>query len=127
MPNINTLLSDFEIVPSDAIPYISLDNQRRFYVNSSARRLMGVKPYQRLIIGYNPSENALAVIKDGTTLSDKARALAHTSRYNVDKRYYMSARYFVKKYAFDMRQAPFFFDYEHGTSDGTIFIFKLRE
>src|SRR5699024_7108269 len=43
-------LSDFDIVASDAIPAITLDRQRRFYINVSARRLLGINPYQRMSV-----------------------------------------------------------------------------
>ena len=115
-------LSDFQIVPSDVMPSITLDNQRRFYVNTSARRLMDVKPYRRLALGYNPAKSEIAII----TGTRDTPALA-TSNYNVDKRYYMSARHFVKEYGYDPEGAPYVFDYIDGRSDGTLFVFKLRE
>ena len=115
-------ITDFQIVASDSVPSISIDRQRRFYVNTSARRLMDVKPYQRLALGYNPAKSEIAIIA-GVSLTP---ALA-TSNYNVDKRYYMSARHFVKEYGYDPEGAPYVFDYVAGRSDGTLFVFRLRE
>jgi len=114
-----TLLSGFEFVPSDAIPSITLDNQRRFYLNTSARRLIDAKPYDRYAIAYSSEDKALAIVK-GSTHRD-----ASTSVYNVDKRYYMSARYFSKQYGYKPSEAPFTFVYERGASDGSVFIFRL--
>lgn len=109
----------FEIVASDSLPSISLDNQRRFYINVSARRLMDVKPYERLALGYRTTDNSLAVYRGDA-------ASAHpTSNYTVDKRYYLSARNFANHYGFEPNEAPFHFVYEVAKSDGSTFVFKL--
>src|SRR5690625_1557138 len=125
-PTSEPLLKGFDVVPSDSIPYITIDNQRRFYLNTSARRLMDVKPYQRLAIAYNVEERTLAVIKPSFEYSAQDAAAMSVSSYNVDKRYYVSARYFVKQYGYKPEGAPYFFEYVHGKSDGTVFIFRLR-
>src|SRR5690625_4342177 len=58
-----SLLTGFEIVASDSVPSITLDNQRRFYINTSARRLMDVKPYERLALAYHPEMKAVAIVR----------------------------------------------------------------
>lgn len=123
---VTSLLSGFQFVPSDGIPSITLDNQRRFYINSSARRLLDIKPYQRLAIAYNPEKEELAIVKhveEGEIEAKEASALA-TSAYNVDKRYYMSARHFSKEFDYEPEGAPYTFAYSRGKSDGTVAIFK---
>src|SRR5690625_4277348 len=125
MPS-QSMLEGFEFVPSDSTPSITLDNQRRFYINSSARRLLDIKPFQRLAIAYNPEKEELAVVKhveEGEVEAEEARVLA-TSAYNVDKRYYMSARHFANEFDYEPESAPYTFDYSHGKSDGTVAIFK---
>lgn len=118
--NVALFLDGFEYVPSDGVPFISLDNQRRFYLNASARKLISIKPYDRVSIAYNPSDHALAVVKQSTDVH------AEISLYHVDKRYYMSARKFASAYAYDVANAPYEFVYERGSSDGNVFVFKLR-
>src|SRR5690625_1325660 len=118
-------LSDFQIVPSDGVPSITLDNQRRFYVNTTARRLMNVRPYDRLAIAYRAEDKSLAVVKPSAGLSAIETADIATSNYAVDKRYYMSARHFARSYAFEPEEAPFTFVYDRGASDGSVFIFRL--
>src|SRR5690606_33422013 len=114
------ILAGFEFVPSDGVPFITLDNQRRFYLNSSARKLIGVKPYDRVSIAYKPTEQALAIVKNSSDLH------AEISQYFVDKRYYMSARKFATTYAYAPEQAPYEFVYDRGSSDGNVFIFRLK-
>lgn len=115
------MLAGFEFVPSDGVPFITLDNQRRFYLNASARKLVGVKPYDRISIAYNPTEQALAIVKNA---ADNVHAAI--SVYAVDKRYYMSARKFANAYAYNAEDAPYEFVYDRGSSDGNVFIFRLR-
>ena len=119
MPN-DSILEGFEIVPSDSVPYITLDNQRRFYLNASARRLMDVKPYERLALAYNSIDRAIAVLRPNENGEDYA-----LSNYNVDKRYYMSARHFARNYGYPPEDAPYSFVYDRGASDGSAFIFRL--
>lgn len=121
------ILEGFEIVASDAVPSITLDNQRRFYLSSSAQRLMNVKPYERLALAYNPQEKAIAIVKpQATAPSERESAEYATSNYSVDKRFYMSARHFANKYGYSPAQAPYSFVYERGASDGSVFIFRLQ-
>lgn len=118
-----TMLAGFEFVPSDGVPFITLDNQRRFYLNASARKLIDVKPHDRVAIAYNAAEAALAIVKPGA-VSD---AHVSMSQYFVDKRYYMSARKFAANYAYPPEQAPYEFVYDRGSSDGDVFIFRLKD
>src|SRR5690625_1234800 len=117
------LLEGFEIVESDAIPTLTLDNQRRFYINTSARRLMDIKPYAKLSLAYRADAKSIAILKEGAGayIADSA-----TSVYSVDKRYYMSARRFCEKYGYDVGQAPYHFVYERGSSDGRAFVLRLQ-
>lgn len=117
------LLKDFDFVPADGAPFITLDNQRRFYLNSTTRKLLGVKPYDRLAIGFRVADKALAVVKPGV-IDDIHAELA---QYVVDRRYYLSARNFVKRYPFPVEEAPYKFAYDRGSSDGKVFIFRLTK
>lgn len=116
----NDILKGFEFVPSDGVPFITLDKHRRFYLNASARKLVGVKPYDRISIAYNPTEQALAIVKNAADVH------ASISVYAVDKRYYMSARKFANAYAYKAEDAPYEFVYDRGDSGGSVFIFRLR-
>lgn len=122
--DLNAFLSGFQFVESDGSPFITLDNQRRFYLNSSARRLLGVKPYDRLSIAYNIEDKSVAIVKHGVIPLDGVLA---TSNYIVDKRYYLSARHFSRTYRYEPKDAPYYFDYVRGSSGGSAFVFKLRD
>src|SRR5699024_3080291 len=104
---IANLLEGFEIVESDAIPTLTLDNQRRFYINTSARRLMGVKPYERLALAYHPEMKAVAIVRAAPDADKKATSEFSTSNYSIDKRYYMSARHFVEQYGYRSDDAEY--------------------
>lgn len=121
------LLDGFEIVASDSVPSITLDKQRRFYLNTSARRLMDVEPYGRLSLAYNVDIKAIAIIRPSANLPSQDSSELLTSVYSIDKRYYMSARHFANNYGYPSEQAPYMFDYDRGSSDGKVFIFRLRK
>lgn len=118
-------LEGFQIVESDAQPIITLDKQQRFYINATARRLMGVKPYERLAIAYNMSTKAIAIVRPNAPLDSAQASLLATSQYNIDKRFYMYARHFARACGYDSARAPYHFVYERGASDGSAFIFRL--
>lgn len=115
------MLDGFEFVPADGAPFITLDNQRRFYINRTARKLLGVKPYDRLAVAFRADNKALAIVKPGV-IDDIHADLA---QYVIDKRYYMSAKRFVKQHPFPIEEAPYKFAYDRGSSDGKVFIFRL--
>lgn len=115
------MLDGFEYVPADGTPFITLDKQRRFYLNTTARKLIVVKPYDRLVIRYNPVEKALAIVKP--EIENNMHAAVAT--YFVDKRFYMSARRFANEYGYTPELGPYEFIYERGSEDGNIFIFRL--
>lgn len=123
LKGLDAFLSGFQFVESDGAPYIALDNQRRFYINATTRKLLGVKPYDRVAIAYSPDEQALAIVKMNAAPSG---GLLATSQYVVDKRYYMSARHFSRVNALSSEGAPYYFDYVRGKDDGTAFVFRLR-
>lgn len=128
-PNHNALsefLAGFQFVESDGLPIITLDNQRRFYINATARRLMGVKPYTRLSIAYDPLRRSIAVVMPSAVLSDEIAPIAATSSYNVDQRYYTYARHFARQHGFGDGVLPAHFVYERGMGDGSAFVFRLK-
>ena len=75
----------------------------------------------RLVALFNSFDKALAIVKESKD------SHAEMSVYAVDKRYYMSERKFADIYAYPPEQAPYVFVYERGSSDGNIFIFRLKE
>lgn len=119
-------LKGFEFVESDGLPVITLDKHHRFYINTTARRLMNVKPYDRLSVAYNSTNKTIAIIKSHVELTSTASAHAATSVYNVDRRYYLHARHFTREYGYDKKETPSHFVYERGVSSGVAFAFRLN-
>jgi len=122
MKDLNEFLADFEFIEADRLPSVTLDKNGRFNPNVAARRLMAVEPGETVIIGYNPLTSEIAIIP--YTYADQVNG-ASLSRYNVDKRYYMSARAFAKNYGYSGKTSHF--DYVRGTADGEALIFRLRK
>lgn len=118
--DIDPLLDGFEAVPSDSVPFITLDSQRRFYINASLRRLIDIKPHERLALAYNATTKTLAVLTGAS-----ATLTSSVSSYFVDKRYYMSARRFCAEYRYTSEGAPYTFEFQRaGTAEG-VYLFVL--
>jgi len=123
------LLEGFEFVPSDHEPRLTLDKQMRVYLNTSTQKLLGLKAYDRVALAYSPSNKEIAVVKSVSTLAGLSKqnmAEYMTSNFVVDKRKYLHTRRFAKIYGFTPSNAPYYFSYQRGSSDGNIFIFKLE-
>lgn len=121
MKDLNEFLADFEFIEADRLPSVTLDKNGRFNPNVAARRLIGIEPNNTVAIGYNPFNYEIVIIpsKFAVNLPE-----ARLSFYNVDQRYYLSARAFAKNYNFIGRVHHF--DYVRGMSSGEAFVFKLR-
>lgn len=119
--SINDFLDGFEFIEADRLPTVTLDKNGRFNPNVAARRLIGIEPNNTVAIGYNPFNYEIAIIpsKYAVNLPE-----ARLSFYNVDQRYYMSARAFAKNYNFIGRVRHF--DYVRGMSGGEVYVFKMR-
>lgn len=83
--------------------YITIDSQRRFYLSSGTRALFnGAKT---LIFGYDFVNKRLVVAKPNIVRA------ADVVPYNFDKRWYASARHFVKNAGIDLMDLPLRFNY----------------
>lgn len=118
---IDPLLAGFESVPSDGIPFITLDKHRRFYLNATLRKLIGIKAHDRVSLAYNPAEHTLAI------LTGAAASAVSSTNYFVDKRHYMSARRFCAEYRYDIDLAPFTFELQRSGTTVGVYLFKLTE
>jgi len=120
--DLNEFLEGFEFIESDRLPSVTLDKNGRFNPNIAARRLLAISPNETITIGYNPLTKEIVFIP--YTFAGEAEG-AGMSSYNVDKRFYLSARAFSKNYGYAGKISHF--DYVRGMSNGAAFVFRLRE
>ncbi|MED3649970.1 hypothetical protein [Heyndrickxia sporothermodurans] len=83
--------------------YITIDSQRRFYLSAGTRALFN--DAKSLIVGYDAVNKRLVVAKP-----DVVRA-ANVKPYSFDKRWYASARHFVKNAGISEVDLPLRFNY----------------
>lgn len=121
LTTIDPLLDGFESVPSDAMPFITLDTQKRFYLNATLRKMIGISAYDRVSLAYQPETHRLAILT-----GNAASAISNTN-YLVDGRHYMSARRFMAEYRYDVGKAPYTFEFQRSGSVKGIYFFKLTE
>lgn len=109
-------LEGFSLIPSDGMPFITLDKQRRFYFNSAMRNIFGLKPYSKIAIGYNADTKSLAIV------TKNVEQLPSSFLYMLDKRCYASARRFVKDNRIEGLPKTYYF--EQNTSVDGVYIFR---
>lgn len=112
-------LSGFTFIPSDGTPFITLDSHRRFYFNSSLRKMFGLTAYSKVAIGYNPDTKSIAII------TKNVDSVPANFTYVLDKRHYASARKFVAEYHIKVADGPLTYAFETRTSVDGVFIFRL--
>lgn len=118
---IDEALAGFTFVPSDGVPFITLDTQRRFYFNASLRKMFGLKAYSRVAIGYNVATKSIAI------LTKNMDAVPANFSYVLDKRHYASARKFVSDFKIDIDNGPLTYVFDRGTSVDGVYIFRLSK
>lgn len=118
---IDEALAGFTFVPSDGTPFITLDTQRRFYFNTSLRKMFGLRAYSKVAIGYNAGTRSIAVL---TKLTD---AVPANYTYILDKRHYASARKFVAEFRINVEHGPLTYVFDRGTSVDGVYIFRLSQ
>jgi hypothetical protein len=119
-----TSANSFQWISNDTTtgPYITIDAMRRFYLSSGARELFsGAKS---LIFGYDPVNKRLVVAKP-----DVVRAV-NVRPYPFDKRWYASARNFVKQAGISESSLPLRFYYvgkDYGDTPAGSYAFELGD
>lgn len=113
-------LGGYTFIPADGTPFITLDKQRRFYFNTSLRKMFGLHAYSKVAIGYSPDTKSIAII------TKDVGAVPPNYTYVLDKRCYASARRFVSEFRINVKDEPLTYVFERNTSVDGVFIFRLR-
>jgi len=121
------LLDGFEIVPAVDVPALTLDKLYRLYVNSSARRLLDVKPYDMISLAYRHDTHEIAIIKASDRFDARWSAELMTSVFPLDKRHYLHVKVFARLYGISDKDAPYKYVYNRGASDGRVFVFRRQQ
>lgn len=120
------LLEGFEIVPAVDMPALTLDKFYRLYINRSARRMIGVKPYNVISLAYRRNPEEIALIKAGDRFSPQLSSELSTSVFPLDKRHYLHVKVFARLYGIKPADEPAKYIYNRGASDGRIFVFRRK-
>ena len=106
----------------DSAAFIAIDNQRRFYLSAGTRALLDNPA--ALIFGYDKVNKRLVVAKP-----DVVRAV-NVRPYPFDKRWYASARNFVKQAGISESSLPLRFYYvgkDYGDTPAGSYAFELGD
>lgn len=106
----------------DSAAFIAIDNQRRFYLSAGTRTLLDNPT--ALILGYDKVNKRIIAAKP-----DVVRAV-NVRPYPFDKRWYASARNFVKQAGIDESSLPLRFYYvgkDYGDAPAGSYAFELGD
>lgn len=121
------LLEGFGIVPAVDMPALTLDKFYRLYINRSARRMIGVKPYDVISLAYRRDPEEIALIKAGDRFSPQLSSELSTSVFPLDKRHYLHVKVFARLYNVKVGNEPVKYVYNRGASDGRVFVFRRQQ
>ena len=114
-------LDGFTFVPSDGMPFITIDKHRRFYFNASLRKMFGLRAYSKVAIGYNADTKSIAII------TKDVESVPPNFSYLLDKRHYASARKFTAENRINVSKGALTYVFERRTSVDGVFIFRLTD
>src|SRR5699024_6379162 len=108
-------------IPADGVPFITLDRHRRFYFNASLRKMFGLRPYDKVAIGYDADTESIAI------LTQELDRIPPNFTYVLDKRYYAPARRFIEDFRISLARAPYTYTFSQRTSREGVYIFRLTD
>src|SRR5690625_568789 len=108
------------------MPALTIDKQYPLYVNSSARRWLGVKRYDMLSRASRHDTHEIEIIKASDRFEERWSAELMKSVFPLDKRHYLHAKVFARLYGISDKGAPYKYVYNRGASDGQVFVFRRQ-
>lgn len=124
-PEVDAMLAGFEFTSNKGTPILMLGKRKRLYLKGDFKRVLGVNPQTRVIIGYKPDEDAFAVALPRALAGNYE---AQAAGYFVSKKYDVTAsslfnQYrFNEKYELDVCPREYYFD--KASSDASVAIFR---
>lgn len=91
--------------PDSLRPAISIDSQRRIYLSTEARKLVGVAYPFRLVVGFDKANQRIVVAKP-----DIVR-VPDVQSFKFDKKHYAHAKRMVRELGFTDAELPLKFEY----------------
>jgi len=114
------LLEGFTFVPNKGMAQIYVGKRNRLYLKGDILSQLGVKPRSRVLIAFNPSDTAFAVVKPSApSLSEEMRAAG----YFVSNRKDVTAAKLFNQFKLDKYEGQSFYA-DTASLSGNVVIFK---
>lgn len=114
------LLAGFTFVPNKGMSQIYVGKRNRLYLKGDVLSQLGIKPRSRVLIAYNPTEKAFAVIKPSApSLSAEMREAG----YFVSNRKDVTAAKLLRQFNLDKYEGQTFYA-DTASLSGNVVIFK---
>lgn len=119
-PEIDALLAGFSFPATKGMPEIFVGKRSRLYLKGAFNGMLGVKTQTRVIIGYNPVEDAFAIVKPEAIRHNRE---AQAAGYFVSLRYDVTAAKMFKQYNLDKYEGQTYY-FDKASSDASVAIFR---
>lgn len=117
---IDELLSGFSFPATKGMPEIFVGKRNRLYLKGAFNGMLGIKMQTRVIIGYNPVEDAFAIVKPEAIRYNRE---AQAAGYFVSLRYDVTAAKMFKQYNLDRYEGQTYY-FDKASSDASVAIFR---
>lgn len=121
-PEIEELLAGFAFPASKGMAKITIAKRNRLYLKGKdiLNGVLGIKPQTRIIIGYNPVEDAFAIVKPEAIRYNRE---AQAAGYFVSLRYDVTAAKMFRQYNLDKYEGQTYY-FDKASSDASVAIFR---
>jgi len=119
-PEIDALLAGFAFPATKGMPEIFVGKRNRLYLKGAFGGMLGVKTQTRVIIGYNPVEDAFAIVKPEALRNNRE---AQAAGYFVSLRYDVTAAKMFKQYNLNKYEGQTYY-FDKASSDASVAIFR---
>lgn len=114
------LLEGFSFVPNKGIPQLTVYTNNRLQLKGDIKTMLGIAPRTRVLIAFNPREQAFAIVKPNSkALTDDMRAAG----YFVSKRKDVACAKLFREFDLDKLEGQTFYADKTSLS-GNVVVFK---
>lgn len=114
------LLAGFTFVPNKGMSQVYVGKRNRLYLKGDVLSQLGIKPRSRVLIAFNPSEKAFAIVKPtAPSLSEEMRSAG----YFVSAKKDVTAAKLFKEFKLDKYEGQTFYA-DTASLSGNVVIFK---
>lgn len=120
LDELDSLLDGFSFPAAKGMPEIYIGKRNRLYLRGPFERTFDIQPQSRVLIGYRPKDDCIAVIRPEALRKNRE---AQAAGYFVSKRYDVTAAGLFTHYDLQKQEGAVYY-FDRASSDSSIAIFR---